>query len=200
MAAWQGLDSQLEHKVEAIHKFSMCAGCPHVLVRWTGLDASGDTWEPLEKLTNCEDAIRAFEQARGLVLPRAPPPPPSHRGTGMHAAELRLRFPLLGIPWTRALVTSVQPWWAGAVCTGGRPTADNLEPSRVSAYLPPPAFKVHVVAYTWKTSALRGTVDTLLDPTSCGRRWVLLSPLAPAGVKRVPRRNRELVSDARPRD
>jgi hypothetical protein len=56
-----------------------------------------------------------------------------------HAAELRLRCSLLGIPWTRALVTSVQPWWAGAFCTGGRPTAGNLERSRVSAHLPPPA-------------------------------------------------------------
>ncbi len=34
----------------------------------------------------------------------------------------------------------------------------------------------HVVAYTWQTSALRGTVDTLLDA--------------------APRRNRELVSEA----
>ncbi len=73
----QGLDAgQLEHEVDIL-KFSMRAGRPHVLVRWTGLDASGDTWEPLENLTNCEDAIRAFEQARGLALPRAPPPPPS---------------------------------------------------------------------------------------------------------------------------
>ncbi len=29
---------------------------PHVLVRWTGRDASGDTREPLEHLTNCEEA------------------------------------------------------------------------------------------------------------------------------------------------
>jgi hypothetical protein len=26
---------------------------PHVLVRWTGRDASGNTWEPLDNLTNC---------------------------------------------------------------------------------------------------------------------------------------------------
>ena len=71
--------------MEAILKFSMRASCPNALARWTGLDASGDTWEPLENLTNCEDAqaIRAFEQARGLVLPCAPPPPPSHACGGV---------------------------------------------------------------------------------------------------------------------
>jgi hypothetical protein len=58
----------------------------------------------------------------------------------------------------------------------------------------------HVVAYTRQTSALRGTVDTLLDAASYGQRWVLLSPLAPAGVKRVSRQNRALASEARPRD
>jgi hypothetical protein len=59
-----------------------------------------------------------------------------------------------------------------------------------------------VVAYTRQTSALRGTVDTLLDAASYGQRWVLLSPLAlaPAGVKRVSRQNRELASEAQPRD
>ncbi len=61
----------------------MRAGHPHV--RWTRLDASNDTLEPLENLTNCEDAIHAFEpeQARGLVLPRAPPPLPSHACGGV---------------------------------------------------------------------------------------------------------------------
>ncbi len=66
----------------------------------------------------------------------------------MHAAELRLRCSLLGIPWTRALVTSVQPWWAGAFCTGCPPTAGNLEPSRVSAHLFRPALLTW-----WPTSA-----------------------------------------------
>ena len=51
-------------------------GRPYVLVRWTGLDAAGDTWEPLDNLTNCEAAIAAFEQATGRSLPRPPPTPP----------------------------------------------------------------------------------------------------------------------------
>ncbi len=42
----------------------------------------------------------------------------------------------------------------------------------------------HVAAYLRQTSALRGTVGTLLDTASYGQRWVLLSPLAPAGVER----------------
>ena len=52
-------------------------GPPYVLVRWTVLDAAGDTWEPLDSLTNCEDAIAAFEQATGRSLPRPAPPPPT---------------------------------------------------------------------------------------------------------------------------
>jgi hypothetical protein len=86
----QGLDGQLEHYMEAILKFSVCAGRPHVRLVlwtrqnvWTGLDASGDTWEPLKNLTKCDDASRAFEQARELVLPRAPPPPPSQACCGV---------------------------------------------------------------------------------------------------------------------
>ena len=74
-----GREGHLEYEVEAILKFAMRSGRPHVLIRWAGLDASGDTWEPLENLTNCKEAIQAFEQARGVVLPRPPPPPPSPR-------------------------------------------------------------------------------------------------------------------------
>ena len=72
-----GLDGHPEHEVSAILKFAVRAGRPQVLIRWAGLDASGDTWEPLDNLTNCEEAIRDFERARGVVLPRVPPPPPS---------------------------------------------------------------------------------------------------------------------------
>ena len=50
-------------------------GRPHVLVRWAGRDASGETWEPLENLTNCDEAIRDFERSSGVVLPRQPEPP-----------------------------------------------------------------------------------------------------------------------------
>jgi hypothetical protein len=33
--------------VQELLKFQMRYGRPHVLVRWAGRDASGDTWEPL---------------------------------------------------------------------------------------------------------------------------------------------------------
>jgi hypothetical protein len=48
-----------------------------VLVRWVGSDASGDTWEQLDNLTYCDEAIAAFKQpeATGRSLPRPPPPP-----------------------------------------------------------------------------------------------------------------------------
>jgi hypothetical protein len=55
-----GADSAPEHEVAQaaeLLKFKMRYGRPHVLVRWTGSDASGDTWEQLENLTNCEEAI-----------------------------------------------------------------------------------------------------------------------------------------------
>ena len=47
----------------------------HVQERWAGHDASGDTWELLDNLTNCEEAITAFELATCRSLPcRAAPP------------------------------------------------------------------------------------------------------------------------------
>ncbi len=39
--------------VQELLRFKMLYGRPHVLVSWTGSDASGDTWEPLDNLTNC---------------------------------------------------------------------------------------------------------------------------------------------------
>jgi hypothetical protein len=66
--------------VHELLKFRMCCGRPHVLVRLAGRDASGDTWEPLERLTNCEAALIAFstfEQATGRALPHLAPPPPA---------------------------------------------------------------------------------------------------------------------------
>ncbi len=44
---------------------------------WAGLDASGYTWEPLDNITNCAEAIAAFERAapsRALPLPCSAPP------------------------------------------------------------------------------------------------------------------------------
>ena len=46
----------------------------------------------------------------------------------------------------------------------------------------------HVVAYQRKTSALRGTADSLLDCASYGDRWVLLSGPPAVGVRPAGRR------------
>ncbi len=52
----------MEHKADAIIKFSLSAGCPNVLVCRIKLNASGDTLDPQEILNNGEDLIRALEQ------------------------------------------------------------------------------------------------------------------------------------------
>ena len=53
-------DSVPEREVQELLKSKMRYGRPYILVRWTGLDAAGDIWEPLDNLSNCEDAIAAF--------------------------------------------------------------------------------------------------------------------------------------------
>jgi hypothetical protein len=65
-----GADSAPEHEGAELLKFKIRYGRPYILVRWTGSDASGDTWEPLEHLTNCKEAIATFERATGRTLPR----------------------------------------------------------------------------------------------------------------------------------
>ena len=64
-----------EHEVQEILRFRLCRGHPQCLVRWVGKDVSGDTWEPVEHLTNCESALRDFEAAQGISVPRPQPPP-----------------------------------------------------------------------------------------------------------------------------
>ena len=150
-------------------------------VRWTGLDAAGDAWEPLDNLTNCQAAIAAVEQATGRSLPRPPPPPLPLAG----AAGVPLPIPPAGFTVEaappgdlgKALVgRTVLYWWPD----------DGWQRGTVARLCPRGAFS-HVVAYTRQTSALRGTADTLLDAASYGSRWVLLSPAPAAGVARALR-------------
>jgi hypothetical protein len=81
-----GANGAPEHEVAELLKSSMLYGRPHVLpvVRWTGRNASGDTWELLEYLTKCEEAIAAFERATGLILPRPAPRLPLAAGPLPH--------------------------------------------------------------------------------------------------------------------
>ena len=69
-----GADGDHEHQVQELLKSKMRYRRPYVLVCRTGLDAAGDTWEPLDKLTKCKAAIAALEQATGRSLPRPTPP------------------------------------------------------------------------------------------------------------------------------
>jgi hypothetical protein len=175
-----GADGRPEHEVAELLRFKLRYGRPHVLVRWAGRDASGDTWEPLDNLTNCEEAIAAFEQATGRRLPRRPPPPPAAApaappppfppaGFTVDAAPPgELGAPLVG----RTLLY----WWPD----------DGWQRGTVARLCSRAAFS-HVVAYHRQTSALRGTADTLLDAASYGTRWVLLSPAPAAGVARALR-------------
>ena len=63
---------------------------------------------------------------------------------------------------------------------------DGLQCGTVARLCPRGAFS-HVVAYKRRMSVLRGTADTLLDASSCGSFWVLLSPALAAGVNRALR-------------
>ena len=97
-----------EHEEQELLKFKMRYGRPYVLVRWTGLDAAGDTCEPLDNLTSCEDAIAAFEQATGRSLPRPAPPPPT--GTAVAPPPT----PPTGFSGRAALVGRTVLYWCQA--------------------------------------------------------------------------------------
>ena len=105
----------MEHEVAAILQFRLRAGRPQVLVHWAVQDASGESWEPLENLTNCEEAIAAFERSRGVKLPRRPPAPPSAVVGGVPPP-----LPPTGYTVDPAPVTWVARWSAGASSTAVR--------------------------------------------------------------------------------
>jgi hypothetical protein len=74
--------------VQELLEFKLRYGRPRVLVRWAGCDASGDTWEPLDNLTSCEEAISTFERATGRTLPRPTPAQPG-RAAGLSRPRSR---------------------------------------------------------------------------------------------------------------
>ncbi len=163
---------------------------PHVLVRRTGLDAYGDTGSLWRILPTVRMLFVFLSRLAGwsYLAPRcfrashacggvAPPLPPA--GYSVDPSPGDLGATLVG--------RRILYWWP----------SDGWQLGTVARICAPSASGfTHVVAYTRQTSVVSGTVDTLLDATSYGQRWVLLSPLAPAGVTRVPRRNRVLASEA----
>ena len=77
--------------VQELLKFKSSYGRPDLLVRWAGRNASGHTWEPLDSLTDCAEAVSAFKRASGRVLPRPTPPPPAAAAAAA-AAHSACRF------------------------------------------------------------------------------------------------------------
>ena len=127
-----GADGRPEHEVQELLKFKMRWGRPFVLLRWAGHDASGDTWEPLDNLTNCEEAVAAFERATGRSLPRRAPPPP----TAAAPPPRRCRFRWQVSRWTRAWrrrATFERRSWGARSSTGGPRTGGSAAPSPASA-------------------------------------------------------------------
>ncbi len=107
-------DGALEHEVQELLKFKMCYGRPHVLVCWACCHASGNTWEQLDNLTNCEETISAFERATGSTLPR-PPPALQGRAAASPAPLAPVGFAVEEAPPG----TLARRWWAGRSSAGG---------------------------------------------------------------------------------
>ena len=142
-------------------------------------DASEDSWEPIERLAHCEEAIAAFERANAISIPRPPPPPPSQPCGGAAPPIPPSGFTLLlspPDPLPDLIGRRIFYWWPD----------DGWQLGTVARQCVRVPFS-HVVAYHRSLSALSGTVDTLLDRPAYGTRWFLLEPAAPTGVRRSPR-------------
>ena len=93
--------------MQEILGFHVHYGVPQCLIWWAGKDASGDTWEPVEHLTHCEEALQDFEAVRGVAVPRPPPssrwaaplqpPPPFRPPVGIFHCSLGTRQSARGL-------------------------------------------------------------------------------------------------------
>ena len=171
--------------VQELLKFKSRYGRPDLLVRWAGRNASGHTWEPLDSLTDCAEAVSAFKRATqtGRVLPRPTPPPPAA------AAAPQPRPP--PIPPAGFTVDSAPPNDLGAALVGRtllRVYWWSRRRRRVAARhwhrgtpLPARCFFACRGVYATDIGAapVRGAADSLLDAASYGTRWVLLEGPGP---------------------
>ena len=119
--------------MQQLLKFKMRWGRPYVLVRWAGCDASRDTWEPLDNLTNCEAAIAALERASALRAALCHAPPRRRRLSPPPCLSPRQALPLM----LRRRVISARSSWGGRCSTGGRPTGGSAVQSPASASAEP---------------------------------------------------------------
>jgi hypothetical protein len=65
-----------EFEVEAIVGHRVHNGKTYYQVRWKGYSPEDDTFETLENLTNCAEALAAYNRSIGRVNPAAPAIPP----------------------------------------------------------------------------------------------------------------------------
>ena len=173
-------DRPPEHEVQEILRFRSCRGRPQCLVRWVGKDASGDTWEPVEHLANCESALRDFEAAQGISVPRpqSPPGPAGPRPGPVPPPGFSIEpNPPPDDPSSLLVGRKILYYWP----------SEGWQLGSVARLCTKQPFS-HVVAYQRKTSALRGTADSLLDSACYGDSWVLLSGPPAVGARPAGRR------------
>lgn len=54
-----------EWEVEEIIDDKMIRNQPHHLIKWVGYGMESNSWEPIENLTNCQNLVDQYHQARG---------------------------------------------------------------------------------------------------------------------------------------
>ena len=136
-------------------------------MRWAGHDASGDTWEPLDNLTNCEEAVAAFERATGRSLPhRAPPPAAAAAPPPIPPAGFTVDLAPPGDLRAAQVGRTILYWWP----------EDGWQRGIVARLCPRGAFS-HVVAYVAVRPANVGAVRHGGHAARCS---LLLRPLGAA--------------------
>ena len=160
-----------EYEVAQLLNRRTLHGRTHYLVRWQGHDSTADSWEPVEHLTHCQERIAEYEAA-ALRRPR------TRRGADRGAPGA------LQSASTEAAALCPQPpaGWVlaphGPLPRGARVLywwpEDGWQLGQVVRPTSRPPFS-HVVRYRRPEAAFAGEVDTLLDSSSYGIRWVLLA-------------------------
>ena len=162
-------------------------GRTYYLVRWQGHASAADSWEPAEHLENCPERVAEYEAAAS----RRPSPSGlrrAHQRAGPPPLAQAATPPALPPPPAAAPPPQPPPGWA-SVAVGSQDLGSAL-----LYWWPDEGWQLgrvrrrcrrapitHVVGYPTTTATFAGEVDTLLDPTTCGSRWVSLTRVAPSG-------------------
>jgi len=159
-----------EYVVEQLLNRRTLYGRTYYLVRWQGHASADDSWEPLEHLANCPERIAEYE----AVAPRRPRMlRGADRGAPQTAGDQPSgpTPPIAPLGWT---VDSERPLVPGSAILYWWPT-EGWQLGRVARPSSRASFS-HVVRYRRPSASFTGDVDTLLDSSSYGTRWVLLAP------------------------